>query len=704
MKIVLTGLRTLDILDTPSDEKGSFKNGIRVNVLACAICRTDAKMWEQGHRDLIFPRVLGHEMVVQDPSGQRYAVWPGKSCGQCRFCITGRENLCEKMKITGFHHDGGFSHTAVLPSESLIPIPDDMDPFMACFAEPVACVINAFEKLVFEPGQRLLLYGAGTMGLITALFARSHELSVHILEKNQTKIDHITPFINRIGVSCSKDTHESEYDIIINCCADFIAFAQGITKIDKAGQISFFSGITKNESLETNLINLLHYKEVVVTGVYGMTRAHIQKAIPFIESHAAKLDDLIQDIVPLYKVPELMTDVLSGNDLKYIVDLNLKTDGYQKKAALTVDTEPETINVHQPFGKSERLFEQINITISPLSETLLAAATEKMDEKTKPLGALGRLEGIGIKMSLIQDRLDPVIRSKHLFVFAADHGVTEEGVSAYPSEVTGQMVKNFLNGGAAINVLCRHHKINLNIVDMGIHADLKPHPGLIDKKIAHGTRNFALEPAMSTADAVKAIEAGITVFLEAHHHNPIDIVGLGEMGIGNTTSASAIICTVTGLTPAQATGRGTGVDDKGLSHKTKVIQKVLDFHQLNPRDGLEILQCVGGFEIAGIVGAVLAAASVKTAVVLDGVISTAAGLIAYLINPAIQGYLIAGHQSVEIAHKAALNHIGLVPLIDFNMRLGEGTGAALAIDMADTACKIMCEMASFDEAKIARSL
>jgi nicotinate-nucleotide--dimethylbenzimidazole phosphoribosyltransferase len=204
----------------------------------------------------------------------------------------------------------------------------------------------------------------------------------------------------------------------------------------------------------------------------------------------------------------------------------------------------------------------------------------------------------------------------------------------------------------------------------------------------------------------KALETGMQIFLSAHAKRPIQILGLGEMGIGNTTSASAIICVITGITPAQATGRGTGVDNKGLEHKTKVIERVLAFQRLGPihgpANGFEILEKIGGFEIAGIAGAILGAASKGCAVVLDGVISTAAGLVAHTINPMVQGYLISGHKSVEQAQKAALTHMELSPVIDFNMRLGEGTGAALAMDTIDAACKIMTQMASFDEAKISR--
>ncbi|MCD4721072.1 MAG: nicotinate-nucleotide--dimethylbenzimidazole phosphoribosyltransferase [Desulfobacula sp.] len=699
MKLILTGLGKLEI--KPDNQKTDTikKGSIKTAVLCCAICRTDAKMWEQGHRDLIFPRVPGHEIVVKDISGQQFIVWPGKSCGICRFCKTARENLCEDMKITGFHTDGGFASQVVLPKESLIPLPDDLDIHVACFAEPVGCVINAFEKLSYKKNDRILIYGSGTMGLITALYAQHLGLIPLIIEKNETKIKHVASFLAATGITCTKETHESEFDLVINACADYIAFSQGIAKVGKGGQISFFSGISKNEQIETNLLNLIHYKEAKVSGVYGMTRDHMKKAIPFMQTHESWLKLLIEEIVAPEKAPELMPKVLSGKYLKYILDFSLAGD--MPQVNVRQESRPPGINLKDPALQS--LCRKVIEDINPLPDSLIAAATAKIDEKTKPLGALGRMEDLAVQMSLIQNDLNPEIRQKNLFVFAGDHGITEEGVSAYPSEVTPQMVDNFLNGGAAINVLCRHHNIDMKIVDMGVNYDFNPHPDLIMKKVAKGTRNFAIEDAMTRQQMIASLENGMTTFLDAYGDHPIDIVGLGEMGIGNTTSASAIICVITGILPSRATGRGTGVDDKGLAHKTEVIEKVLNFHTIDPANGFEILQKIGGFEIAGIAGAVLAAASKKTAVVLDGVISTAAGLLAYIINPGIQGYLISGHKSVEQAQKAALSHMNLVPLINFDMRLGEGTGAALAIDMADAACKIMTQMASFDEAKVARS-
>ena len=351
-------------------------------------------------------------------------------------------------------------------------------------------------------------------------------------------------------------------------------------------------------------------------------------------------------------------------------------------------------------SSSEDIFQVVTDGIKALEDHLQAAAQSKIDNKTKPLGALGKLEDLAIQMSMIQNTLNPSIQDKMLFVFAADHGVTKEGVSAYPAEVTGQMVQNFLNGGAAINVLCRHHKIDIRVLDMGVNADFDNHPLLIKKKIRKGTRNFAIEEAMTLEEATDAVESGMDAFLSHYSSQSIDIIGLGEMGIGNTTSASVIISAVTGITPSAATGRGTGIDDKALKHKAEIIEKALNFHRPDPQNGVELLCKIGGYEIAGIAGAVLAAASKRTAIVLDGLISTAAGLIAYQICPDIGGYLIAGHKSVEVAQKAALTHMNLEPVIEFNMRLGEGTGAALAIDTIDAACLIMREMASFDDAGV----
>lgn len=240
IQMVLKGLGQMDIRPLPQLKPGPDE--MLVDVLACAVCRTDAKMWEQGHRDLVFPRVLGHEMVVKDAQGRRYMVWPGNSCGTCPYCRSGKENLCDRMKITGFHHDGGFAHQAVLPAASLIPVPLDLDLYAACFAEPVGCVVNAFEKLPLSPGKRVLIYGGGTMGLITAIYAKHLGLSPFILEKDAVKIKKTAPILEAEGLECAGQTHDSLFDIVINACPDYMAFCQAVTKVDKGGYISFFQG------------------------------------------------------------------------------------------------------------------------------------------------------------------------------------------------------------------------------------------------------------------------------------------------------------------------------------------------------------------------------------------------------------------------------------------------------------------------------
>ena len=707
MKLVLTGLRQLEMM--ACEKPGAADGVIPLEVEYCAICRTDAKMWHAGHRDLVFPRVPGHELVAADDTGKRYAVWPGRSCGKCGYCRKGRENLCEHMKIMGFHNDGGFSQWVSAPAESLVPLPDGLSSITACFAEPVGCALNAIEKLALQKNERIIIYGGGTMGLIVALVCVEKGARPLVIEKSAEKIARANAFLKKSAFECVKETTQSEFDAVVNACPDPIAFSQGVAKLARGGRFSFFSGLNKNKHLETNLLNLLHYKEAEFFGAYGLTLQNMVAALPILEKYAAFFDELIEDVVSPGKAPDLMARVLSGRMFKYILDFKNKTvpaDELSADVAVYTRKTIERIVSKSKGGggmpdfshETRELIEKIN----PPEEGLLPAAQAKMDNKTKPLGALGKLEDLALQMSLIQGSLNPAINGKALFVFAGDHGISEEGVSAYPSEVTGQMVRNFLDGGAAINVICRHHGIDIKVVDMGVDADFEDHPILLKKKVRKGTRNFAVENAMSAAEAVQAVENGMAVFLKAHEHRPIDIVGLGEMGIANTTSATAIICSVTGISPLKATGRGTGIDDKGLEHKAKVIQKVLNFHKPDPANGFELLQRLGGFEIAGIAGAALAAASQGTAVVLDGVISTAAGLIAYLINPAVRGYLIAGHRSVEVSQMAALDHMRLEPVIDFGMRLGEGTGAAMTVDVVDAACRIMREMASFDEAEVSQ--
>lgn len=702
-RLLLTSLKHLTLEQTSLPQETPGKKVLQV--LGCAICRTDAKMWSQGQRDLALPRVLGHEMVVQGCSNspdqstdqQRFAVWPGQSCGQCRFCNQGQENLCQQMKILGFHQHGGFAEYVLVPERSLIPLPDDLEIEVACLAEPAGCAWHGINKLGLKPKEEVIIFGGGTLGLLCGLWCKELGTRPLIVEKDILKIEKARPFLNQTGIQCVQKTKRGNFTAGINACPDPAAFAHHLLKGDKASRFCFFSGLDKNTTVDSNIINLIHYKEINITGSYGLTRADLIRAVSFLNQYQHEISFLIEKKVSLKEVETVLPLVLAGSALRFVVDPHLPSKTINQ--AQGNDAENQAKPVVNPNCKKDTTMEIIK-NITPTGTELLAAAQHKIDYKTKPLGALGRLEELAIQMSLIQGSLEPKIRQKNIFVFAGDHGVTEEGVSAFPSEVTAQMVLNFLSGGAAINVLCRHHNIEIKIVDMGVKADFNDHPDLLTKKVAKGTRNLALEEAMTKEQAWQGLKNGMEAFLQSYEHKPIDIVGLGEMGIGNTTPASAIISAITGISPEQATGRGTGIDNQGLEQKTKVIQRALELHHPNPKDGLDVLRKVGGFEIAGIAGAVLAAAAKRCAVVLDGVISTAAGLIAYQINPDIKGYLLAGHRSVEQAQQAALEHMGLRPLLDLDMRLGEGTGAALSIDLAEAACKIMCEMASFEEAGV----
>ncbi len=707
MKLVLTGLKNLKMVDA---ERPTPQDGLQIlKVQYCGVCRTDAKIWNEGHRDLVLPRAPGHELVVTDDRGRRFVVWPGRICGKCRYCQNGRENLCEQMKIMGFHHDGGFSDYVTAPAESLIPLPDDLPSRAGVFAEPVGCVLNAMAYLQPQSGERVIIYGGGVMGLIAALAFQEKGVIPLIIEKNEKKIFRSGSFLANSAIQSVKDTTDSGFDMALNACADPGAFALCLTKIARGGRISFFSGLTKNKALETNLLNLIHYKEARLGGAYGLTRANMREALPFISRNRKRFEHLIEKIISPESAEGVMTSVLSGDNLKYILDF--ASPGVKTETESKGDSHQLSLNPHSTTRFPDRIlkgatmqtkttYRSILQAIQPVSDQLRPEALQKIDNKTKPLGALGRLEDLALQASLVQQNLNPRLTRKALFVFAGDHGITEEGVSAYPSEVTGQMVENFLRGGAAINVLCRHHGIDLYVVDMGVNADFKDHPKLFQKKIRKGTRNFALEEAMTGKEAADAVTNGMDVFLEENAKNSIQIVGLGEMGIGNTTSASAIISAVTGISPEEATGRGTGLDDKGVERKAKIIYNALKLHKPDPEDGIDVLRKIGGYEIAGIAGAVLAAVSKGAIVVLDGVISTAAGLAAYLLNPAIQGYLVSGHQSVEAGQRAALRYMGIEPVIDFRMRLGEGTGAAMTINIIDAACRIMREMASFDDAGV----
>ena len=692
MKILLKGIQELEVTQVFSSDDITPKDWVQLDVLYCALCRTDAKLWREGHRDLSLPRVPGHEVAARK-DGVNYAVWPGITCGKCKYCLSGDENLCEEMKIIGFHTDGGFSTTICVPKYSLIPLPVELIPKHAVFAEPAGCILNAFRKLGLRQGQRLLIYGAGTVGLLAALLGKEFGAELTILEKSEVKIQKAKQFSRSTSIRIVKETNDSNFDCILIACSDPIAFLSSIPRARKGGKIAHFSGLEKNEQAETNLLNLVHYKELAVVGSYGLTKRDMEKALILLKEIPGSLEMLIEEVISPGEIEEVIPSVLNGETYKYIIDVR-NQDKIQEQDTKSCNKNYEKrkyINVFSTNGFLE---------IPVINEKILSAAQEKIDNKTKPLGALGKLEELAVRMSIIQNTLNPRIKNKALFVFAADHGIAEEGVSVFPQEVTRQMVENFLNKGAAINVLSSFGNIELSVINMGIKGDTICDPGLIDKNIAKGTKNFALQPAMTIAEAQQALGAGKDIFLEKYKQLQIDIIGLGEMGIGNTTSAAAIISVITGKPIHECTGRGTGIDDKGLEHKIKILKKALKLHNPANNNAIEVLSKVGGFEIAGMAGAMLAAASKRCAIVLDGLISTAAGLVAYLINPQVANYMIAGHKSVEQGHILALKFIGIKPVLDLNMRLGEGTGAALTISIVDAACNLMIKMASFEEAGI----
>lgn len=339
--------------------------------------------------------------------------------------------------------------------------------------------------------------------------------------------------------------------------------------------------------------------------------------------------------------------------------------------------------------------------IEPLDEVSQKAVLAHQARLTKPAGSLGRLEALSVQLAGIQRTQAPHAEQGAVLVMAADHGVCQEGVSAFPQEVTAQMVHNFVAGGAAINVLGRLAGARVVVSDVGVASKLPDELSVHRKKVGYGTKNMALGPAMSRDQAVAAVEAGIEVFTIEFERGPFDICATGDMGIGNTTASSAIASVITGKSPAQLTGRGTGIDDEALKRKIAVIERAIARNKPNPGDALDVLAKVGGFEIGALVGVILAAAAQHIPVVIDGYISGAAALIAAGIAPLSQQYMIAGHVSADSGHAAMLEHLGLEPLLDLGLRLGEGTGAALSMMFCRAACRILNDMATFDSAGVA---
>lgn len=350
---------------------------------------------------------------------------------------------------------------------------------------------------------------------------------------------------------------------------------------------------------------------------------------------------------------------------------------------------------------------EVTSRITELDYQLMEVAGDRLDNLTKPKGSLGRLEELARLVVGITRKENPQFKNKVIFTLAADHGVTEEKISAYPKEVTAQMVYNFLNGGAGINVLARHIGARVVVVDIGVASKIQKSKSkiqnFIDKKINYGTKNMAKGSAMTRQKAIKSIETGIELFND-EFSNGIDIVGTGDMGIGNTTASSAITACITKKPIEEVTGRGTGIDDKGLERKIMVIKKSLQINNPDSTDPLDVLSKVGGFEIGGLAGIILAAAAGKVPVVIDGFISGAAALIAYNLEPKVKDYMIAAHCSVEKGHRIILQHLGLKPILDLDLRLGEGTGAALGISIVEAATKILTQMATFQKAEVSKRL
>jgi nicotinate-nucleotide--dimethylbenzimidazole phosphoribosyltransferase len=345
------------------------------------------------------------------------------------------------------------------------------------------------------------------------------------------------------------------------------------------------------------------------------------------------------------------------------------------------------------------MLQQTINAITPLNQEAMIAAKERQARLTKPAGSLGRLETLSIQIAGITGQLDPPLTERVVIVAAGDHGVTTEGVSAYPSEVTPQMVLNFLNGGAAINVLARQVEARVVVLDAGVATDLPDHPDLIQAKVAPGTNNFAQGPAMTRDQALQAIETGIAAVAREHEQG-LHLVGTGDMGIGNTTPSSAICAVLTGADVTEVTGRGTGIDDAAWHNKVDVIRRALDKNQPDPNDPLDVLAKVGGFEIGAIAGVILAAAARRIPVLVDGFISTAGALIAAALAPLSRDYMIAAHRSVEPGHQIMQDHLDLQPIFYLDLRLGEGTGSALAMPVVAAATATLNEMATFAEARV----
>lgn len=344
------------------------------------------------------------------------------------------------------------------------------------------------------------------------------------------------------------------------------------------------------------------------------------------------------------------------------------------------------------------IVDELRARITPPNALVAQRTQTKLDFKTKPRRSLGRLEDLACQYAAISGSETPELPSKAMVVMGADHGVAARGVSAYPQEVTAQMLLNFAAGGAAINVLARHADARVIVLDMGVLEPVNAE-GIECARLGPGTRDFTTQPAMTHEQVLAAITTG-SQLARRLRADGVSVIGLGEMGIGNTSSASALTAALTGSAVEEVTGLGTGIDEAGRARKVQLIREALALHQPNAADPLQVLTCLGGFEIAGLAGVVLGAAAERMAVVLDGFIASVAALCAVRMAPDARGYLMPSHRSVEAGHRIVLRELGTVPLFDFDMRLGEGSGAALAMTVLDAAVKVLLEMATFETAGV----
>ncbi|MGF7046753.1 nicotinate-nucleotide--dimethylbenzimidazole phosphoribosyltransferase [Paenibacillus sp. DS2015] len=336
--------------------------------------------------------------------------------------------------------------------------------------------------------------------------------------------------------------------------------------------------------------------------------------------------------------------------------------------------------------------------ISQLDTEAMAAAQAHIANLTVPPGSLGKLEKLAVQLAGITGEVKPTFTKREVIIMAADHGVCEEGVSAFPQEVTPQMIHNFLAGGAAVNVLARHADAEVVCVDIGVMSDLS-HPNLLSRKIRYGTANMAKGPAMTHDEAIQSILTGAEVVQEAVQRG-VRLFVTGEMGIGNTTASAAVMCALSNIEVKDAVGRGTGLDDAKLLHKIKIVEQALRVNSPDAADPLDVLAKVGGLEIGGLVGVILGAAANRCPVVIDGFISSAAALIAKMISPVASEYMVVSHVSHEQGHRLLLEQLDLSPVLHLDMRIGEGTGGVICLHLIDAACRIVSEMATFESAGI----